>query len=37
MPKSRKPTLEDAVLLAVKAHKGQVDKRGEPYFFTLLQ
>jgi len=32
----RKPALEDAILLAVKAHKGQVDKRGEPYILHPL-
>jgi len=32
----RKPALEDAILLAIKAHKGQVDKRGEPYILHPL-
>ena len=32
----RKPALEDAILLAVKAHKGQVDKREEPYILHPL-
>jgi len=32
----RKPALEDAILLAVKAHKGQVDKRGELYILHPL-
>jgi len=36
MSKKRKPTLEDAVLLAVKSHKGQVDKKGEPYILHPL-
>ena len=27
----RKTTLEDAILLAVKAHRGHVDKAGQPY------
>lgn len=28
---NRKTTLEDAILVAVKAHRGQVDKAGQPY------
>ena len=36
MSKKRKPTLEDAILLAVKSHKGQVDKRREPYILHPL-
>lgn len=36
MPKLKKPTLEDAILLATKLHKGQVDKIGEPYILHPL-
>lgn len=31
------PTLEDAILLAVQAHKGQVEKAGEPYVLHVLR
>jgi (p)ppGpp synthase/HD superfamily hydrolase len=31
------PTLEDAILLAVQAHRGQVDKVGQPYIVHLLR
>lgn len=34
--KSAKPELEDAIALATKLHKGQVDKRGEPYILHPL-
>jgi (p)ppGpp synthase/HD superfamily hydrolase len=34
--KSR-PTLEDAVALAAKAHRGQIDKSGQPYFLHPLR
>lgn len=36
MSKLEKPTLEDAIQLAAKLHKGQVDKRGEPYILHPL-
>ena len=31
------PTLEDAIELAVKAHRGQVDKAGQPYITHPLR
>ncbi len=31
------PTLEDAIVLAVQAHRGQVDKVGQPYVLHLLR
>lgn len=31
------PTLEDAILLAVQAHRGQVDKAGQPYILHVLR
>ncbi len=31
------PTLEDAILLAVQAHRGQVEKAGQPYILHLLR
>ena len=31
-----KPTLEDAIILATRLHKGQVDKRKEPYILHPL-
>lgn len=31
------PTLEDAIALALKAHRGQVDKAGEPYILHPLR
>lgn len=31
------PTLEDAILLAVEAHRGQVDKAGRPYILHALR
>src|SRR5579859_2025018 len=31
------PTLEDAILLAVQAHRGQVAKGGEPYMLHVLR
>ena len=31
------PTLEDAILLAAQAHRGQKDKVGQPYFLHLLR
>ncbi len=31
------PTLEDAILLAAQAHRGQVDKVGQPYLLHLLR
>jgi (p)ppGpp synthase/HD superfamily hydrolase len=31
------PTLEDAILLAAQAHRGQVDKVGQPYILHLLR
>lgn len=36
MPKLKTPTLEDAIILATKLHKGQVDKAGEPYILHPL-
>src|ERR1051326_3266578 len=32
-----KATLEDAIALAVRLHKGQVDKAGEPYILHVLR
>ena len=32
-----KPTLEDAILLAVEAHQGQRDKIGQPYILHPLR
>ncbi|MDP2999501.1 MAG: HD domain-containing protein [Bryobacterales bacterium] len=32
-----KPTLEDAIILAATAHRGQVDKAGEPYILHPLR
>ena len=34
---NRKPTLEDAILLAAGAHRGQLDKAGEPYILHPLR
>ena len=31
------PTLEDAIALALRAHRGQVDKAGEPYVLHPLR
>jgi (p)ppGpp synthase/HD superfamily hydrolase len=31
------PTLEDAIALAVEAHRGQVDKGGQPYILHPLR
>src|SRR5215831_16064653 len=31
------PTLEDAIALAVQAHRGQVEKAGQPYILHLLR
>ena len=31
------PTLEDAILLAAQAHRGQVDKVGRPYLLHVLR
>jgi (p)ppGpp synthase/HD superfamily hydrolase len=31
------PTLEDAIALAVQAHRGQVDKHGQPYILHPLR
>jgi (p)ppGpp synthase/HD superfamily hydrolase len=31
------PTLEDAIVLAAQAHRGQVDKVGQPYILHLLR
>ncbi len=31
------PTLEDAIALAVQAHRGQVDKVGQPYALHVLR
>ncbi|MHC4714517.1 MAG: GTP pyrophosphokinase [Planctomycetota bacterium] len=31
------PTLEDAIILAVEAHRGQVDKNDEPYILHPLR
>lgn len=36
MPKLKKPTLEDAIMFATKLHKGQLDKRREPYILHPL-
>lgn len=36
MSRIKKPTLEDAIFLATKLHKGQVDKIGEPYILHPL-
>jgi (p)ppGpp synthase/HD superfamily hydrolase len=33
----RKPTLEDAIILAAGAHRGQADKAGEPYILHPLR
>jgi (p)ppGpp synthase/HD superfamily hydrolase len=32
-----KPTLEDAIILAAGAHRGQVDKAGKPYILHPLR
>src|SRR5262245_55616101 len=32
-----KPTLEDAIALAVESHRGQVDKVGQPYILHPLR
>jgi (p)ppGpp synthase/HD superfamily hydrolase len=32
-----KPTLEDAILLAVRAHRGQRDRNGQPYILHPLR
>ena len=34
---NRKPTLEDAIILAAGAHRGQADKAGEPYILHPLR
>ena len=31
------PTIEDAIVLAARAHRGQVDKRGKPYVLHSLR
>lgn len=31
------PTLEDAIMLAADAHRGQVDKAGQPYVLHVLR
>jgi len=31
------PTLEDAIVLAAQAHRGQVDKGGQPYILHVLR
>ena len=31
------PTLEDAIILAVKEHRGQVDKAGQPYILHVIR
>jgi len=31
------PTLEDAIILAAQAHRGQVDKGGQPYILHVLR
>ena len=31
------PTLEDAIVLAARAHRGQVDKGGQPYILHVLR
>ena len=31
------PTLEDAILLAIQAHRGQVEKAGQPYCLHVLR
>lgn len=31
------PTLEDAIILAAHAHRGQVDKVGQPYILHVLR
>ncbi len=31
------PTLEDAIILAAGAHRGQTDKAGQPYILHLLR
>lgn len=36
MPKLKTPTLEDAIMLATKLHKGQVDKIGNSYILHPL-
>lgn len=37
MRTTKKPTLDDAIKLAVDAHAGQVDKAGEPYILHPLR
>lgn len=36
MPRIKKPTLEDSIVLATKLHEGQVDKNGKPYILHPL-
>ena len=33
----RKPTIEDAIILAAGAHRGQADKAGQPYILHPLR
>lgn len=33
----RRPTLEDAIVLAARAHRGQLDKGGQPYILHPLR
>jgi hypothetical protein len=33
----RQPAVDDAIALAVRAHRGQKDKRGEPYLLHVLR
>ncbi len=37
VPMNGKPALEDAIILAAGAHRGQVDKAGEPYILHPLR